>query len=130
MNSTRQEKFARLMQRDLADIFLKHTHDWFEGKFITISSIHVSPDLGYVKVFLSVIEPGKKQYILNLVEFQAREIRKELAQKIRNQVRKVPELTYFVDESLDYVMKMENLFNHLHQNNEMGDHRPEEKDPE
>lgn len=110
MNSRRQEKFSKLIQRDLGDIFLQKTAALFKGNFITISSVSVSPDLGYVKVYLSFFKPENKTELLDLVLLHKKEIRHELAKKVKNQVRKVPELEFYIDDSLDYVEKMENVF--------------------
>lgn len=113
MNSRRQEKFAKLMQRDLGDIFLQKTNTLFNGNFITISSVSVSPDLGYLKVYLSFFKPEDKKELLDLIQLHKKEIRHELAKKVKNQVRKVPEIEFYIDDSLDYVEKMENIFNKI-----------------
>jgi ribosome-binding factor A len=110
MNSRRQEKFSKLIQRDLGDIFLQKTAALFKGNFITISSVSVSPDLGYAKVYLSFFKTENKTELLDLVQLHKKEIRHELAKKVKNQVRKVPELEFYIDDSLDYVEKMENVF--------------------
>jgi ribosome-binding factor A len=111
--SIRQEKFSSLLQQELAAIFLQHRTDMFNGAFITISSVSVSPDLGHAKVYLSFLQTNDKQELLNIINLQSKEIRKELAQKIRKQVRVIPELHFFIDDSLDYVFKMEKLFDEL-----------------
>ena len=110
MNSRRQEKFAKLVQRDLGDIFLQKTPSLFKGNFITISSVSVSPDMGYAKVYLSFFKVGNKNDLLDLVQMHKKEIRHELAAKIKNQVRKIPELEFYIDDSLDYVEHMEEVF--------------------
>ncbi len=113
MNSRRQEKFAKLVQRDLGDIFLQKTPSLFKGNFITISSVSVSPDMGYAKVYLSFFKVGNKNDLLNLVQLHKKEIRHELAAKIKNQVRKIPELEFYIDDSLDYVEHMEEVFKNI-----------------
>ncbi len=106
--SIRQEKFAGIIQQHLADIFLKDSGS-FNNAFITISKVEISPDLGYAKVFLSFLNAQNKTELLDLINFNNREIRRRLATKIKNQARIVPELTFFVDESLDYVFHMEKV---------------------
>lgn len=101
------------MQKDLGDIFLQKTPSLFKGNFITISSVQISPDLGYAKVYLSFFKVGNKQDLLDLVQLHKKEIRHELAAKIKNQVRKIPELEFFIDDSLDYVEHMEEVFKKL-----------------
>ncbi len=122
MNSRRQEKFAKLVQRDLGDIFLQKTPSLFKGNFITISSVSVSPDMGYAKVYLSFFKVGNKNDLLDLVQLHKKEIRHELAAKIKNQVRKIPELEFYLDDSLDYVEHMEEVFKKIKSN------EPETKD--
>lgn len=116
MNSRRQEKFAKLVQRDLGDIFLQKTPSLFKGNFITISSVSVSPDMGYAKVYLSFFKVGNKNDLLDLVQMHKKEIRHELAAKIKNQVRKIPELEFYIDDSLDYVEHMEEVFKKIKSN--------------
>lgn len=115
MDSRRQEKFAKLIQRDLGDIFLQKTNTLFNGNFITISNVTVSPDLGYVKVYLSFFKTENKADIMDVIQLHKKEIRHELAKKVKNQVRKVPELEFYIDDSLDYVEKMENIFKKIHE---------------
>lgn len=115
--SVRQEKFAGLIQQHLADIFSRHPE--YVGKaFVTISKVEVSPDLGYAKVFLSVFKVADKQGLLDLIKLHGREIRKHLATKIRNQARIVPELTYLIDDSLDYVFHMDEVLKRVQEEDE------------
>lgn len=109
----RQEKFARLIQKDLGEIFQQHRHEWLAGEFVTISAVNVSPDLGYVKVYLSLFNSKNRQTVMENVDLYNREIRKELAARLRNQVRKIPEIAFFEDDTLDYVDKMDKLFKDL-----------------
>jgi ribosome-binding factor A len=111
--SIRQEKFASLIQQELATIFLQHRSEMFNGAFITVTQVSVSPDLGHAKVYLSFLQTADKQELLNIINLQSKEIRKELAHKIRKQVRVIPEVHFFIDDSLDYVFKMEKLFDEL-----------------
>lgn len=115
MDSKRQEKFARLLQRDLGEIFQLKGRDLFGGAFITVSGVKVSPDLGYCRVYVSFFNEKDKHHLLELVRFHTKELRKILASRIKNQVRKIPELEFFVDESLDYVQHMEEVFKKIKQ---------------
>lgn len=108
----RQEKFARQVQKDVGDIFLLH-RDWVANEFITISKVMVSPDLGHVKIYLSLFNAAKRKTVLETVEAHAKEIRHELARKIKNSVRKIPEIQFFEDDTMDYVVKMDKLFEDL-----------------
>lgn len=90
----------------------------FNNAFITISNVSMSPDLGYAKVYLSFFNEQNKEELLRTIELQTVPIRRELASRIRKQVRVIPELQFFVDDSLDYVFKMEKLFNEIHKKDE------------
>ncbi len=118
MESRRQEKFARLLQKDLGEIFQQKTNSLFGGTFITVSNVLVSPDLGYLKVYLSFLNAKDKNEKIEEIKFHSREIRKELAGRIKNQVRKIPEIEFFLDDSLDYVSKMEDLFKKIKEEEE------------
>ncbi|HYG16260.1 MAG TPA: 30S ribosome-binding factor RbfA [Bacteroidia bacterium] len=122
MDSRRQEKFAKLIQRDLGDIFQQKSSSLFKGNFITISGVKVSPDLGYAKVYLSFFNPKNRQELMDLLEVNKREIRHELAGKIKNQVRKIPELEFYMDESLDYVQHMEDVFRKIKEEENQRNH--------
>jgi len=109
----RQDKFERLMQKDLGEIFQRKSSDWFGGAFITVSETSVTPDLGYVKVYLSLYNVDDKDKLMEEIELRSKEIRKILASKIRNSVRKIPELQYFEDNSLEEMNKMDALFDKI-----------------
>ena len=113
----RQEKFARQLQKDLGEIFIYHK-DWVGGQFVTISSVVISPDLSYAKIYLSLFTSPKKAAVMEALETYAKEIRMEVAKKIRNQVKKVPELRFFEDESQEYDEKIEKLFDGLNKKDE------------
>lgn len=117
--SIRQEKFAGLIQQHLAEIFQKEASS-FQNVFITISQVKVSPDLGHAKVYLSFLNYPKtqaqgKNELMDTINFHAKDLRHKLAQKVKNQVRVVPELQFFLDESLDYVFHMEDVFKRVHE---------------
>lgn len=116
--SIRQEKFGKLMQKELADIFMQQKSAMFNNAFITVSNVNISPDLGYAKVYLSFFNVADKDELLNIVSLQGATIRKELASRIRKQVRVIPELQFFLDDSLDYVFKMEKIFNEIKKKDE------------
>lgn len=116
--STRTEKFNREMQRELGTIFQSRMHDWFEGAFITVTDVSSSPDLGYVKVYLSIYNVASKAATMDLVNLYNKHIRKELAGKIKNSVRIIPELSFYEDKSLENVVKFEKLFDQLREERE------------
>lgn len=103
-----------MIQKDLGDLFQTASKDIFGGAFITVSGVRVSPDLGLARVYLSFFQTADKEVLLEKVNLYSKELRRQLANRVRNQVRKVPELVFFVDDSLDYAMHMEEVFKRLH----------------
>lgn len=106
------------MQRELGTIFQSRMHDWFEGALITVTEVSSSPDLGYVKAYLSIYNTKNRQAIMDLVNLYNKHIRKELATKIRKTVRVIPELTFFEDKSLDNALKFDRIFEQLKEERE------------
>lgn len=117
----RQEKFSKQIQRDLGEIFQLHRHDWLSGEFITISGVQSSPDLGYVKVYVSLYNAAQKQRVMENLDLFGREIRMELARRLKNTVKKIPELSFFEDDTLDYMNKMDKIFKEIHKNDPSSD---------
>ena len=108
METTRQSKISRLLQKDLSDIFLNETRKT-HGVLISVSVVRVSPDLSVAKVYLSIFPSEKAQEILDSIRLNARNIRYELAQRIRFQLRKTPEVSFFLADSLDYIENIDML---------------------
>jgi ribosome-binding factor A len=109
MESVRQQKVGRLLQKELSEIFRSNAKTLFEGKFITVTIVRVSPDLGSAKIYLSVMNPGDKTSVVKMVTDQTPNIRRILGGIIRRQVRVIPELAFFIDDSLDYAENIEKL---------------------
>lgn len=108
MESTRQAKIARLLQKVLSEIFRLQTAKT-RGVLVSVSAVKVSPDLSVAKAYLSVFPSDKGAEILDNINRNARTIRYELAQKVRFQLRKTPELSFYLDDSLDYLEKIDHL---------------------
>ena len=109
MSSQRQEKYGRLLQKELGEIFQFDTKSMFGGTFITVSGVRVSPDLGVASVYLSLTLSKKPQVVLDEIKEKTKQIRSQLASRIRNQARIIPELRFFLDESLIEAEKMVKL---------------------
>ena len=110
MESTRQAKISRLLQKELSEIFRQQTAKT-HGTIVSVSIVRVSPDLSVAKVYLSIFPSEKSQEVLESIKRSAKTIRYELAQKVRFQLRKTPELTFFIDDSLDYAANIDRLLN-------------------
>ena len=109
MESTRQKKVARLVQKELAEIILHHSGELAHGKMISVTTVRVSPDLSLAKTWISIFPSDKSGEILEALRNHIPRIRYELGQKVRNQLRIVPEIAFFVDDSNDYIDKISNL---------------------
>ena len=108
METTRQAKIARLIQKELSEILRLETAKT-HGILVSVSSVKVSPDLSIARAYLSIFPSAKGQEILDNINRNARTIRYELAQRVRFQLRKTPELTFHLDDSLDYIENIDNL---------------------
>lgn len=108
MESTRQAKISRLLQKELSEIFRRQTAKT-HGVIVSVSAVRVTPDLSIAKVYLSVFPSDKSDEMLKNIEASAKTIRYELAQIVRFQLRKVPELQFYLDDSLDYIENIDKL---------------------
>lgn len=109
MESQRQQKVARLLQKEMGEYLQQNSREILPGKMITVTVVRVSPDLGVAKVYLSIFPLKDDEKPLESIQVHARTIRHEIGQKIRNQLRAVPEFVYYLDDSLDYIDKIDNL---------------------
>ncbi|MDR1119834.1 MAG: 30S ribosome-binding factor RbfA [Dysgonamonadaceae bacterium] len=110
METKRLQKIGRLIQKELGDIFLLQTKS-MPGILISVSAVRVSPDLSVAKAYLSIFPSEKSAELLNNIKENTKAIRFDLGQRIRMQVRKIPELTFFIDDSLDYLENIDKLLN-------------------
>lgn len=111
MESTRQQKIARQIQKDLGEIFQRMGNSFSQGKMVTVTSVRISPDLSFAKVYLSIFPSGNTQLFMEHVQNLIKPIRNELGKRLRNQVRIIPELAFYIDDSLDYVQRIDDLLN-------------------
>lgn len=108
MESTRQAKIARLIQKELSEILRQQTAKT-NGILVSVSAVRVSPDLSIARAYLSIFPSDKAKEILENINRSARTIRYELGQKVRFQLRKIPELSFHLDDSLDYIENIDHL---------------------
>jgi len=109
MESTRQKKISRLVQKELAEILRQKTPELANGRMITVTTVRVSPDLALARVYLSIFPSGESEQVMDTIKTSAGKIRYGLGQKIRKQMRVVPELAFFLDDSLDYIENIDSL---------------------
>lgn len=109
MSSIRQNKVARLLQKELATIFQQNGADWFPNTMVSVTTIRLAPDLGFAKVYLSVFGKMEPKACVTLVNEHSKMIRGDLGRRIKNQLRMVPEIAFYLDDSLDYAEEIEQL---------------------
>ena len=111
MESTRQKKVGRLIQKELSEIFRSKTRNMFGGNMITPTVVRMSPDLMLAKVYLSIFPSNKQDEVLEMVNSTSGETRYYLGKKIGKQVKAIPELAFYIDDSHDYAERIDNLLN-------------------
>lgn len=107
--STRQQKINRQLQRDLAEIIRLKGMAAFGGAMITVTEVRISPDLSFAKVYISVFPSDKAQQTLDLIQGSVKQIRGELGRLVAKQLRIVPELSFYLDTTLDYAEHIDEL---------------------
>ena len=108
METTRQNKIARLLQKELSEIFLLQTKA-MPGVLVSVSAVRISPDMSIARVYLSVFPSDKSEEMVKNINNNMKSIRFELGTRVRHQLRIIPELKFFVDDSLDYIEKIDAL---------------------
>lgn len=113
MESTRQQKFSRMIQKELAELFLKDTKSLFGNTYVSVNTVRMSPDLSVAKIYLSFLTSTDKQEELHKVRVNTKQIRKMLGEKLKKQIRIVPELIFLLDDGVDYAIHINNLISKL-----------------
>ena len=108
METTRQAKISRLLQKELSEIFRQQTAKT-HGVLVSVSTVRVSPDLSIARAYLSIFPSDKSAEMMANINAQAKTIRYELAPRVRFQLRKTPELSFYLDDSLDYIERIDSL---------------------
>jgi ribosome-binding factor A len=109
MSGLRQEKLASSIKRELALIFQRESSTLFNGRFITVTHVRLTPDLSNARVYLSIMASPDKEMDLKMIVSESWKIRKLLAATAGKHLRKMPELQYFLDDSLDYYEDIDRL---------------------
>jgi ribosome-binding factor A len=113
MDTTRQLKYARLIQKEISDIFQKEGKGFYGSAFVTVTMAKVTSDLSIARIYISIFR-GKSEEVLHQLEVHTREIRRKLGERIRNQARIIPNLEFYIDDSLDYAEKMDKIMKDIH----------------
>ncbi len=98
-----------MLQKELGEIFQREGKSIFAGKMVTVTEVRITPDLGLARIFLSIFPAAEKALFNKTIGDHTQHIRHELASRIRHQLRMVPELQFFLDDSLDYIENIDRL---------------------
>jgi len=109
MDSTRQNKVNRLLQKELGEFFQRESRTFFGGAFITVTAVRITPDLSMARVHLSIFIEKDKAAVMEKVTALRKEIRKRIGNKVGKQMRIVPDFEFFIDDSLDYAENIDKL---------------------
>jgi ribosome-binding factor A len=116
--SKRQKQIAGLLNEELNDIMRRRGLNMIDGGMVSITAVKITPDLLEARIYLSFFQVKDPKAILKKFEERSWEVKKELASRVKQQLRRIPELKFFVDDSLDQVFKMEELFKEIHKTEE------------
>ncbi len=116
--SKRQKQVGQLVMEELSSVFQKEGINVIEGGMVSISKVMVTPDLLEARVYLSLFQIKDADKLMHDIKERTPELRNELGKRVRNQLRRVPELHFFTDDTLDYVFKMEELFKQIKKDDE------------
>ena len=111
VTTTRQNKVARLLQKELGDLLQRRGRDFLGKKLATVTTVRISPDLSVAKIYLSVFPVTKDEDPLEQINNNLGTIRHDIGNKLRNQLRIIPELVFYIDDSLDYIENIDKLLN-------------------
>lgn len=109
METQRQLKVSRLIQKDISGIFQLEGRNLFGGAMVTVTNVRVTRDLSLARIYLSIFAAKNNEALLDEIKRRTREIRFKLGIRVKNQLRAVPELEFYLDDSLDYIENIENL---------------------
>lgn len=111
--SKRQKQVGQLIQEEMSNIFLREGVNIIDGGMVSISKVSVTPDLLEARIYLSMFQIKDRPALLKSIKERTSEWRNLLGQRVKNQLRRIPELQFFIDDTLDYVFKMEELFKQI-----------------
>jgi ribosome-binding factor A len=111
--TTRQQKYARLIQKELSEIFQRDKKGILDNAFVTIADVKVSTDLSVAKIYISMLLAKDREKLLEKINARKKEIRKALGENIGKQVRIIPDLVFFIDEVEENAQRIEDLIKNL-----------------
>lgn len=111
MESKRQQKISRLLQKDLGEILRIFGSEHLHGYMVTVTKVNISPDMSLARVYLSLFGPKEKAEVFNAIKQHKKEIRHQLGVRVKGQLRIIPDLDFYIDDSLDYIENIDKLLN-------------------
>ena len=124
--SKRQKQVGKLVMEELSDIFQREGYNIVDGGMISISKVTLTPDLLEARVYLSMFQVKDIAKMMHEIKEKTWDFRKQLGQRLKNQLRRVPELQFFNDDTLDYVFKMEELFKKIKEEEKPGNQQSDD----
>ncbi|MGB1205185.1 MAG: 30S ribosome-binding factor RbfA [Chitinophagales bacterium] len=118
MASIRQQQVASIIKQSISDIFIKKGRDFYSNAFVTLTQVRVTPDLLIARIYVSVFNIKEKKDVIDMINGNVWSIRNLLGRKIRHKVRRIPDLEFYLDDTLDDVYKMEVIFDKLREGRE------------
>ena len=109
MESTRQKKVSRLLQKEAADLFLRKGNEFARGKMISVTRVRISHDLSVARIYISIFPSDGQEDIMKGIQDHSPKIRYEIGRKVGKQLRIVPEISFFIDDSLDYIDNIDRI---------------------
>ena len=123
----RQKQISSVLHEELTAIFQRLSLNMIDGGMVSIAGVKITPDLLEARIYLSLFQVKDAEAAMKKIEDRAHEIKKQLAEKIKRQVRRIPEIKYFKDDTLDHVFKMEELFKEIKAGKEDEKPKPRKK---
>jgi ribosome-binding factor A len=111
----RQKQVSSVILQEMNDIFQRLGLSMIDGGMISISDVKITPDLLEARIYLSLFKVNNREDVLKKIENRNYEVKKELAARVKHQLRRIPELRYFLDDTLDHVFKMEEIFKKINE---------------
>lgn len=109
----RQKQIAAVIQQEMNDVFMRLGLNMIDGGMVSISSVKVTPDLLEARIYLSLFKVADSNAAMKKIQAQAWEVKKELSERVKHQLRRIPVLHFYLDDTLDYVFKMEDIFKQI-----------------
>ncbi|MEL6989284.1 MAG: 30S ribosome-binding factor RbfA [Bacteroidota bacterium] len=121
MESKRQRQVAEMIKRNFGLVLQQEGSYIYEDAFVTVTGVKVTPDLSLAKIYLSVFNVLNKESVIVLMEQNNKRLRQALANRVRRQIRRVPEISFYIDDTLDEMYRLNQLFDKLHNEKQMGE---------